>query len=153
MKGPLIPWIGYFIGGFFAFILRLPFKQIKTIAIETGIQNVGVAFLIVITNFPQPEVELAILPLMAVAMTTMWHAFLFFCSIFERCNSFIILLIWETRRIPLYIVFFTLKIVRCCRAGKDKKEKNGADVEVGDEKEKKNPEEMKMLGQEANGKK
>ena len=59
----------------------------------------------------------------------------------------------KTRRIPLYIVFFTLKIVRCCLAGKDKKEKNGADVEVGDEKEEKNPEEMKMLGQEANGKK
>jgi hypothetical protein len=30
-----------------AWITRRPFNQIKTIAIETGIQNVGVAFLIV----------------------------------------------------------------------------------------------------------
>ena len=50
--GPLIPWIGYVIGGLVAWICKRPLSQCKTIAIETGIQNVGVAFLIIIINFP-----------------------------------------------------------------------------------------------------
>lgn len=55
----MIPWFGYLIGGLTAWILRLPFNQVKTIAIETGIQNVGVAFLIIYTNLPSPEADFA----------------------------------------------------------------------------------------------
>ena len=40
--GPLIPWVGYFIGGFVAYITKQSWSHCKTIAIETGIQNVGV---------------------------------------------------------------------------------------------------------------
>ena len=53
-------------GGLVAYICRLPWTQIKTISIETGLQNVGVAFLIVITNFPSPSKEMAYLPLISV---------------------------------------------------------------------------------------
>jgi predicted Na+-dependent transporter len=35
-----------------AWLAKRPLNQVKTISIETGIQNVGVAFLIVLTNFP-----------------------------------------------------------------------------------------------------
>lgn len=49
---PVIPWSGYLIGGIVAWLTKRPLNQVKTIAIETGIQNVGVAFLIVLTNFP-----------------------------------------------------------------------------------------------------
>jgi solute carrier family 10 (sodium/bile acid cotransporter), member 3/5 len=66
LAGPLIPWAGYFVGGLVAYICRLPWTQIKTISIETGLQNVGVAFLIVITNFPSPSKEMAYLPLISV---------------------------------------------------------------------------------------
>ena len=34
--GPLIPWTGYIIGGFVAWVTRRPWTQCKTIAIETG---------------------------------------------------------------------------------------------------------------------
>ena len=40
--GPLIPRVGYFIGGFVAYITKQSWSHCKTIAIETGIQNVGV---------------------------------------------------------------------------------------------------------------
>ena len=37
---------------------------------ETGIQNVGVAFLIITYNFPSPESDYAILPLISVSSLT-----------------------------------------------------------------------------------
>jgi predicted Na+-dependent transporter len=41
-QGPvLMPWTGFFISGFIAWLCKLPKKQIITISIETGIQNVG----------------------------------------------------------------------------------------------------------------
>lgn len=46
-------------GGSVAFLFRVPFHQVKTIALETGIQNTGLAFLIIFTNFPSPESDLA----------------------------------------------------------------------------------------------
>ncbi len=36
-----MPWTGFFISGFIAWLCKLPKKQIITISIETGIQNVG----------------------------------------------------------------------------------------------------------------
>jgi len=66
----LIPWIGYILGGTVAWLFGLPFKQIKTVSIETGIQNVGIGFIVVISNFPSPEADLAVLPLFAVAFLT-----------------------------------------------------------------------------------
>ncbi len=41
LAGCLLPWLGFFLGGLVAFILRQPFDRITTIAIETGIQNSG----------------------------------------------------------------------------------------------------------------
>jgi hypothetical protein len=40
------------------------------VAIETGIQNVGVAFLIIFTNLPSPEADYASLPIIAIATLT-----------------------------------------------------------------------------------
>ncbi len=58
-----------------ALCFRINFKQAKTIALETGIQNVGIAFLTIIstlneTNSPPEALELAQLPLIAVALLT-----------------------------------------------------------------------------------
>lgn len=54
---PFVPWTGFIIGGSTALIFRLPLRQALTIALETGIQNVGIAFLIIYYNFPSPESE------------------------------------------------------------------------------------------------
>jgi predicted Na+-dependent transporter len=67
---PVLPWTGFLISGIVAYFAKLPRAQIYTIAIETGIQNVGIAFLIVITNFPSPESDYAILPLITVSFLT-----------------------------------------------------------------------------------
>ncbi len=56
------------VGGLAAYICRRPMKQVFTIGIETGFQNYGVAFLIILFNFPSPESEYAFLPLVSIAM-------------------------------------------------------------------------------------
>jgi predicted Na+-dependent transporter len=95
LSGPLIPLFGYVIGGALAFILRLPARQCKTVAIETGIQNVGVAFLIIFTNLRSPEADFAALPLVTVSLMT---------------------------NVPLFLAFFGLKLYeRCCAARGDGK--------------------------------
>ena len=41
LAGCMLPWFGFFFGAIIAFFTRQPFDRIKTIAIETGIQNAG----------------------------------------------------------------------------------------------------------------
>lgn len=82
----MIPWTGYAFSFVLASVFRLPWKQVKTVGIETGIQNVGIAFLIILTNFPSPEAEYAFLPLVAVALFT---------------------------GVPLYIVYIIRQLIRC----------------------------------------
>lgn len=65
-------------------------------AIETGIQNVGVAFLIVYTNLPSPEADYAAFPIFAVAFST---------------------------SIPLYLALLIFKIFGCIK-NKNKKQTN-----------------------------
>lgn len=84
----MIPWTGYAVSFVLANVFRLPWKQVKTVGIETGIQNVGIAFLIILTNFPSPEAEYAFLPLVAVALFTGF---------------------------PLYIVYIIRQLVRCLK--------------------------------------
>ncbi|CAF0933362.1 unnamed protein product [Brachionus calyciflorus] len=79
VTGPLIPWSGFAFGAFFAWITRRPIKQIYTISIETGLQNVSIAFLIIMLNFESPDSDYALLPLIAVSTITtvpLWILFL-----------------------------------------------------------------------------
>ncbi|ESO95075.1 hypothetical protein LOTGIDRAFT_93838, partial [Lottia gigantea] len=59
LAGCLLPYFGYLVGGVVALIFRQPWPRVKTIAIETGIQNVGVAFLMLLTSLPPPDGDLA----------------------------------------------------------------------------------------------
>ena len=70
LTGPLIPWSGFVSGAFFAWLFNRPNKQIYTISIETGLQNVGIAYMIVMLNFPSPESDYALLPLVAISSIT-----------------------------------------------------------------------------------
>ena len=66
----LIPWCGFILSAFTAFLFRFPKSQILTICFETGYQNLGVAFIIITYNFPSPESDLAIAPLISLSFLT-----------------------------------------------------------------------------------
>ena len=68
--GALLPYGGYIFGGVIAAILRQPWVRVKTIALETGMQNVGVAFIMMMMSFPQPLGDIAMLAPAASAMMT-----------------------------------------------------------------------------------
>ncbi len=71
LTAPLLPYLGFLFGAFFAWICRLNWTHIKTIGIEAGIQNVGVAFMIIYYSFPQPYATKAIVvPLVVAFLTT-----------------------------------------------------------------------------------
>lgn len=55
MSAPLLPWLGFGLGGFFAWLCRQDWKRMLTIGIETGIQNIGVAIMILLYSLPPPE--------------------------------------------------------------------------------------------------
>lgn len=84
----------------------MPINQCKTVAIETGIQNVGVAFLILFTNLPSPEADYAAMPIIAVATLT---------------NA------------PLFLVYFSTKIFKIIKV-KMAKRSIGAQMPSEDEK-------------------
>lgn len=53
-----LPWLGYILGGLTAFIFRQPQADIKAIAIETGIQNTGVAIFLLRFSLDPPAGDL-----------------------------------------------------------------------------------------------
>ena len=55
-----IPWTGFIISAVISYLLKFPKKQIVTISIETGIQNVAIPFLVILTSFPSPDSDYAI---------------------------------------------------------------------------------------------
>ncbi|KAI0980990.1 hypothetical protein GJ496_006937 [Pomphorhynchus laevis] len=76
---PLLPWVGFTLGYALTIIFRLPDKQRRTISIETGFQNVGIAMLIIQNNFPPPENEIAgviVLITSILSSLPMWIAYL-----------------------------------------------------------------------------
>ena len=53
-----MPWIGYLIGWFLALIFRQSTADALTIAIETGIQNTGIAIFMLNFTLPQPQADM-----------------------------------------------------------------------------------------------
>ncbi|VDM27163.1 unnamed protein product, partial [Hydatigera taeniaeformis] len=65
-----LPWIGFFLAGFLAFICRRSKAEILTICIETGIHNSGIAILVLIYSMPQPEGDMgAVMPIVVSIFT------------------------------------------------------------------------------------
>ncbi|VDK35073.1 unnamed protein product [Taenia asiatica] len=59
-----LPWIGFLLAGVFAFLCRRSRAEILTISIEAGIQNTGIAILVLLYSMPQPEGDIgAAMPL------------------------------------------------------------------------------------------
>ena len=66
----MLPYIGYILGGALALVACLPWKRIKTVAIETGIQNTMVAYLMLTFSLPAPDSDLAAVGSASSAMMT-----------------------------------------------------------------------------------
>ncbi|XP_069114005.1 ileal sodium/bile acid cotransporter-like [Argopecten irradians] len=88
LAGCLLPYFGYVIGGLIAIILRQPWVKVKTIAIETGMQNTGVAFIILLYAFPPPDGQLAAVAPAASAVMTPLPLFVvtIIFVIYKKCN-------------------------------------------------------------------
>ena len=70
LTAPLLPFLGFFLGAGLAWMSRLSWTQVKTIGIEAGIQNTGIAFMIILYSFPQPYATQAIIVPMVVSLLT-----------------------------------------------------------------------------------
>lgn len=71
LTAPLLPYLGFLLGAALAWICGLPWTHVKTIGIEAGIQNTGIAFMIIFYSFPQPYASKAlIVPLVVAFLTT-----------------------------------------------------------------------------------
>ncbi|XP_060080467.1 ileal sodium/bile acid cotransporter-like [Ylistrum balloti] len=60
LAGALLPYIGFVFGAIMAFATRRNNSDILTIAIETGIQNSGVAIVLLQLSLPHPDSDIAI---------------------------------------------------------------------------------------------
>jgi len=68
--GCALPYIGFIIGGIIASFCKQTPGNIKTIAIETGLQNTGIAMILLLNSFPEPMGDLSsIAPIAAEVMS------------------------------------------------------------------------------------
>ncbi|EPB66882.1 sodium bile acid symporter family protein [Ancylostoma ceylanicum] len=68
--GCALPWLGYLTALFVAVAFKQTFKDCITIAIETGIQNIGIAMLLMMWCLPEPEASIAVTVIFVVAIMT-----------------------------------------------------------------------------------
>lgn len=65
-----LPWTGYLITWSIAKILRQSNKDALTIAIEAGIQNIGIAFFLLRFSLPQPYQDITTLIPVSISFMT-----------------------------------------------------------------------------------
>ncbi|CAJ0585505.1 unnamed protein product, partial [Mesorhabditis spiculigera] len=65
-----LPWSGYIIALIVATIFRMDYADKVTIALETGIQHISIAVIILIWSLPEPEVDLAVAILLVGMLMT-----------------------------------------------------------------------------------
>jgi bile acid transporter len=70
LTAPLLPFLGFIIGALLAKISCLSWSHVKTIGIEAGIQNTGIAFMIIMYSFPQPYATQAMIVPLVVGILT-----------------------------------------------------------------------------------
>ena len=85
----LLPYIGYIIGGVVSTIFRQPWKRIKTIIIETGMQNASIAYILLTTSFMAPMGDLAaVAPVASAVMTPLPALLVTVCYlIYQKCRK------------------------------------------------------------------
>lgn len=85
--GALLPWAGFAAGYLISFALRQEQKRRVTIALETGIQNIGIALVIMQFSLPQPDGDLgAVMPIITAIFTPLpLYIILAVMTIRNRC--------------------------------------------------------------------
>ena len=63
-------WLGYGFGALACVVFRQPWKDAVAVAIETGIQNTGIAIFVLRLMLPQPEADINTIAPVAVAMAS-----------------------------------------------------------------------------------
>lgn len=83
-----LPWIGYVFGYLVSSAVRLPPADVLAIAIETGIQNTGIAIFLLKFSLPQPAADLTtVVPVAAAIMTPIPLLTLYVVmKVRERCS-------------------------------------------------------------------
>jgi predicted Na+-dependent transporter len=90
LAGCLLPYIGYVSGGIVAALFRQPWKRIKTIILETGMQNTSIAYILLINSFPAPDGDIAAVAPVASAVMTPLPPFtitIFYLLYQKFCNK------------------------------------------------------------------
>ncbi|CAF1122313.1 unnamed protein product [Adineta ricciae] len=89
LSAPLLPWLGFILGGIFAWIFRQDWSRIKTVGIETGIQNVGIAFMVLLYSFPAPEnTQASVIPLIVAYLSAQpFYLILLGRFIYRKCQK------------------------------------------------------------------
>ncbi|KAJ1368353.1 hypothetical protein KIN20_029471 [Parelaphostrongylus tenuis] len=68
--GLLLPWCGFMFGCFMSIITRRTPEDVTAIAIETGVQNTGIAILVIKASFSQPDADIgAVIPVIVACFT------------------------------------------------------------------------------------
>ncbi|KAH3778892.1 ileal sodium/bile acid cotransporter-like [Dreissena polymorpha] len=70
LAGALVPYMGFVFGGLTAIVTRQSWRNIRTIAIETGIQNTGIAIVLLKVSLPPPDNDISIVAPIAAAIFT-----------------------------------------------------------------------------------
>ncbi|GFR83383.1 ileal sodium/bile acid cotransporter, partial [Elysia marginata] len=88
LAGCLLPYCGYLTGALVSLVTCQTWKHVKTIAIETGIQNTGIAFMMLFLSLPPPDNQLATVGPAASAIMTPQPLFVtvIVYLIYKRCT-------------------------------------------------------------------
>lgn len=70
LTAALLPYLGFILGGAIAFAVRMPRYRILTVAIETGIQNTGIAIVLLLLSLDHPESDISIVAPITSAIFT-----------------------------------------------------------------------------------
>lgn len=111
--GVLLPWGGFALSYLVAFVLRQSHVNCRTIAIETGIQNAGIAIVLLTFSLDMPDSDLALVMPVSVLLFT---------------------------PLPLIVAYISKTIYNCVHKKDQKKETNIKEMEamgkLGDKKAK-----------------
>ncbi|RWS08981.1 P3 protein-like protein [Dinothrombium tinctorium] len=89
VAGACVAWGGYLCGAVIAALFQLPRKQVIAVSIETALQNPGVAFVLLQTSLPQPDSDLAAIPIVGQMLVTgppLWTLYILI-AVFKKIRN------------------------------------------------------------------
>ncbi|OQV12355.1 putative P3 protein [Hypsibius exemplaris] len=84
LAGLIVPWCGYVFGATLAVISKRGKEQVIAIAVETGVQNTGIAIVLLRLSLPQPDADLASVVPVCGSIMLFIPLFLWYCGLVVR---------------------------------------------------------------------